>query len=278
MARYLVGDIQGCARQLEAALAQVAFDPQQDELWCVGDIVGRGPNSLQCLQLLRQLGAAVRITLGNHDLNLLAILTGVRAADPRDRLDDILNLPESARKDWLDWLIQHPLLHRDDHLVMTHAGIYPGWSIDDAERYAEEAHQALICAWQQGQLAEFLSAMYGNEPSCWSPELVARERWRFMINALTRMRFCDAQGNLDLRVKTAPTDPTVPSTLKPWFDLRPESSTTIVFGHWAALMGATQRKDIIGLDTGCVWGAYLTLMQWPSGHRITQPGETTSAT
>lgn len=273
MARYFVGDIQGCVRQLETALTQVNFDPHHDELWCVGDIVGRGPDSLASLQLLQQLGPAARITLGNHDLNLLAVLTGIRPADPSDRLDCILALPESAQYDWIDWLIKQPLLQRDGQLVMTHAGIYPWWSIDAAEGYAREVETALQAAWQQQQLSEFLTNMYGNEPSCWTPTLRDMERWRFIINAFTRMRYCDEQGNLDLGVKTAPTAASVPHHLKPWFTLRPVSSTTIIFGHWAALMGATHRTDIIGLDTGCVWGEYLTLMQWPSGHRITVPGE-----
>ncbi|RWU09023.1 symmetrical bis(5'-nucleosyl)-tetraphosphatase [Pseudidiomarina gelatinasegens] len=273
MARYLVGDIQGCAEQVSKVLEQASFNPKFDELWCVGDLVGRGPASLRSLEIVRELGASAHIVLGNHDLNLLAVLCGVREADPKDKLGAILALTDAEKRDWIGWLVQQPLLLRsNDNLVMTHAGIYPWWTIDQAENYANEVSTALQTAWTNDQLPGFLQSMYGNEPSQWTDDLQGDERIRFIINAFTRMRFCDTGGHLNFSVKTAPNDPNVPEHLVPWFELWDVSDTTLVFGHWAALMGNTQRDDVIALDTGCVWGEHLTLMQWPNGQCIRAPG------
>ncbi|PHR63671.1 MAG: bis(5'-nucleosyl)-tetraphosphatase [Idiomarina sp.] len=269
MARYLVGDIQGCAAPLKQALKQINFDAKFDELWCVGDIIGRGPSPLECLELIRDMGTATKMVLGNHDLNLLAVLSGVREANPNDRLDTVVNLPESEKREWIDWLVQHPLLIRsEDNLIMTHAGIYPWWSVSEAESYAKEVSEALQQAWRSNKLDKFLVAMYGNEPTQWSTSLEGMDRIRFFINVFTRMRFCDLSGHLNFSVKQSPDDCNVPAHLKPWFELWDVSEHTLVFGHWAALMGKTLRDDVIGLDTGCVWGEYLTVMRWPDGHRI----------
>lgn len=268
MARYIVGDIQGCAAQLIQALEKVKFNQQYDELWCVGDLVGRGPSSLRTLEIIRDLGDAAKIVLGNHDLNLLAVLMNVREADPRDKLTALLALPPAKKQQWIEWLVHQPLLRRsDDNLVMTHAGIYPWWSIDAAQQYANEVSQALQTAWRNETLAEFLNKMYGNQPTQWHNELVGDERIRFIINAFTRMRFCDHQGHLDFSIKLSPDDSQVPAHLVPWFELWDIEETTLVFGHWAALMGQTMRDDVIGLDTGCVWDEHLTLLHWPSGQR-----------
>jgi bis(5'-nucleosyl)-tetraphosphatase (symmetrical) len=278
MARYLVGDIQGCAAPLKQALKQVNFDAKFDELWCVGDLIGRGPSPLDCLELLRDLGHATKIVLGNHDLNLLAVLSGVRDAHPNDRLQSLIQLTDSEKRDWIDWLVQQPLLIRsDDNLVMTHAGVYPWWTVAEAESYALEVSEALKAAWRANRLDKFLVAMYGNEPAQWSSTLQGMDRIRFFINVFTRMRFCDLSGHLNFSVKSAPTDQQVPSHLKPWFELWDVSEYTLVFGHWAALMGNTFRDDIIGLDTGCVWGEYLTVMRWPDGHRTMVPASASSA-
>jgi len=229
MARYLVGDIQGCAAPLKLALKQVKFDTKFDELWCVGDIIGRGPSPLECLELLRDMGTSTKIVLGNHDLNLLAVLSGVREANPNDQLDTVVNLPESEKREWIEWLVHKPLLVRsEDNLVMTHAGIYPWWSVTEAESYANEVSEALQQAWRSNKLNEFLVAMYGNEPTQWSTSLKGMDRIRFFINVFTRMRFCDLSGHLNFSVKKSPEDSSVPAHLKrglnygtfpniPWF-------------------------------------------------------------
>ncbi len=270
MARYIVGDIQGCLRELKLLLHQVEFNPKFDELWCVGDIVGRGPDSLGCLKLLRQLGQAVKIVLGNHDLNLLAVLCGVRKAHPSDQLESILALPEAERNDWIQWLVQQPLLLRSsDQLVMTHAGIYPWWSITEAEALANEVSQQLQAAWHEQQLPSVLKQMYGDGPEQWHASLTGAERLRFIINAFTRMRYCYADSRLELKTKTAPHSLPADSELVPWFEFWNPTAETLVFGHWAALHGNTARDDVLGLDTGCVWGEKMTMMRWPNRQRIT---------
>lgn len=267
MARYLVGDLQGCVTQLEQLLAQVQFDPIRDELWCVGDLVARGPDSLDCLRLCRQLGSAFKAVLGNHDLNLLALLIGVRQANPKDRLGAILDLSATERQRWLEFLIQLPLMRMTDDLVMTHAGIFPGWQLCEAQAYADEVSTSLRSAYADGTLAEWLTTMYGNEPACWSENLRGAERLRFMINAFTRMRFLTTNDCLNLSVKEAPSKQLRAQGLRPWFEAWPSSEMTLVFGHWAALQGRTERADVIGLDTGCVWGEHMTLMRWPDRQR-----------
>ncbi len=267
MARYFVGDLQGCVEQLDELLAKVSFNSRFDELWCVGDIVARGPDSLACLERLRELGDAAKCVLGNHDLNLLAVLTGAKKAKAKDRLDNILALPDEQQHEWIDFLVQQPLLRRADDVVMTHAGIYPKWSIDEAEKLSDEVSLSLQRAWRHQKLAPWLLKMYGDEPRQWSPELQGPERIRFIINALTRMRFLDAQQGLNLSVKEGPSTATQEQGLSPWFMHWSPQPTTLIFGHWAALQGQTKRDDVIGLDTGCVWGETMTLMRWPDGQR-----------
>lgn len=268
MARYIVGDIQGCALELKHLLAKVNFKPQFDELWCVGDLVGRGPDSLATLKFIQRLGPAAKIVLGNHDLNLLAVLLNVREADPRDKLDAIIALPDAEKQQLIAWLVQQPLMRQtSDRLVMSHAGIYPWWTVEQAQSYADEVSAALQQAWQQHTLGEFLQSMYGNQPNLWSESLSGHERVRFIINAFTRMRFCDQHGHLNFTEKSAPPPKPREDGLVPWFELWDIDAATLVFGHWAALMGHTHREDVIGLDTGCVWGKHLTLLHWPSGKR-----------
>ncbi|KFZ28506.1 hypothetical protein IDAT_09370 [Pseudidiomarina atlantica] len=267
MARYLVGDLQGCVQQLAQLLEHVQFNPARDELWCVGDLVARGPDSLQCLELCRSLGPAFKAVLGNHDLNLMAVLLGVRRANPKDRLDEILALPEADKQQWLEFLINVPLMRTSDDLVMSHAGIYPYWNIAEAQSYADEVSASLRTAYARQELADWLREMYGNEPACWSDTLTGAARIRFFINAFTRMRFLNANGCLNLNVKEQPSAALREQGLTPWFEAWPQTANTVVFGHWAALQGQTARADVIGLDTGCVWGEYMTLMRWPDGQR-----------
>ncbi|WP_417680657.1 symmetrical bis(5'-nucleosyl)-tetraphosphatase [Pseudidiomarina aquimaris] len=267
MARYFVGDLQGCVQQLDELLTKVNFNPRFDELWCVGDIVARGPDSLACLQRLASLGDALKCVLGNHDLNLLAVLCGIRKANPKDHLDTILALPEQQQRQWIDFLVKQPLIQHADDVVMTHAGLFPQWSLAQAKALAQEVSESLQRAWRHDKLGLWLDKMYGNEPACWSTQLSGPERIRFVINAFTRMRFLDANQCLNLTIKTAPNDETRAQGLQPWFDYWQPQQFSIVFGHWAALQGATQRDDVIGLDTGCVWGEHMTLMRWPDGQR-----------
>lgn len=267
MALYLVGDIHGCARELETLLSRVSFDPDQDTLWSVGDLIGRGPQPLEVLQLLDSLGSAFQCVAGNHDLNLLSVLCGVRPANAKDNTAAILNSPQ--RDYWVDWLRQQPLLlkHPDAPLVMVHAGIYPGWSIKQAQQLANEASQTL----QSDHFVSFLQDMYSNKPAIWNDRLQGTERFRFIINAFTRMRFCRRQEEsiaLDLDCKVPPGDAPVP--LKPWFEFWPESSVTVAFGHWAALNGESRRKDVVALDTGCVWGNKLTLWNYDNNYYYQQ--------
>lgn len=270
MTRYIVGDIQGCAKELRQVLDKASFNPKYDELWCVGDIVARGPESLEALQFIRSLGSAARCVLGNHDLNLLAVLCGVRKANPADKLDAILALSDDEQRELIHWFCQQPLLLESHDMVMTHAGIYPWWSLTEAASYAEEVSRQLREACAEDALAGWLKEMYGNEPARWSDNLAGADRTRFVINALTRMRFCHHDGRLDFDAKGRPKTDNH-SDLVPWYELAPVTDKSVVFGHWAALEGETGRDDVIGLDTGCVWGNELTLLSWPDGRRYTQP-------
>lgn len=273
MTRYIVGDIQGCASELRQLLDKASFKPSYDELWCVGDIIARGPESLEALQLIRSLGSAARCVLGNHDLNLLAVLCGVRKANPADKLDAILALSEDEQRELIHWFCQQPLLRESYDLVMTHAGIYPWWSLTEAANYADEVSRQLREACADDNLASWLTEMYGNEPARWSDKLTGADRTRFIINAFTRMRFCHHDGRLDFSAKGGP-ETDHHSDLIPWFELAPITDKSLVFGHWAALEGQTGRDDVIGLDTGCVWGNEMTLLRWPDGRRYKQPART----
>lgn len=270
MALYVVGDLQGCVDELNQLLDKVAFNPDRDQLWCVGDIVARGPSSLACLERLKQLGDAAQIVLGNHDLNLLAVLLGVRSAQPADRLEQLLELSPTEKSQWIDWLRHQPLLLRQHDLVMTHAGIYPWWTVPEAEAFAAEVEQQLQQL-NHDELKLWLEQMYGNTPNKWSAQLQGAERTRFIVNAFTRMRYVNQQGELDFACKLPPNAAQAESPqLTPWFERWPHTEDTLIFGHWAALRGVTHREDVIGLDTGCVWGHELTLMRWPERQRYQQ--------
>ena len=264
MALYLVGDIQGCFDELQLLLQKVGFN-RNDILWLTGDLVARGPKSLETLRWVMQ-QSNVFTVLGNHDLHLLAISEGIHTAKPRDRTQAILNAKDL--RSMMSWLRYQPLMlgHSEHPLVMTHAGIYPGWSIKEAHFYAAEVEEQLVGRYYQS----LLRGMYSDTPSRWDPNLLTIARWRFIINAFTRMRFCTPKGELDLKSKAPPE--TVSDQLVPWFQLhhqRQQTDVTLAFGHWAALMGKTQ-PGYLGLDTGCVWGNYLTLYCWETGETITQ--------
>lgn len=266
MSTYLIGDIHGCLDELQALLAQVAFDPLHDQLWLTGDLVARGPASLEVLRYVRSLGPAVRMVLGNHDLHLLAVYAGISRNKPKDRLTPLLEAPD--RDELINWLRRQPVLQVDDQrkLIMGHAGITPQWDIDTAQMCAREVEAVL----SSDSYPLFLDAMYGDMPNNWSPELSGLARLRFSTNALTRMRYCFPNGQLDMICKDAPGS--APAPLKPWFELprRVDPEYSIIFGHWASLEGQGTPQGVIGLDTGCCWGGNLTMLRWEDKQFFTQ--------
>lgn len=255
MSVYAVGDIQGCYRELMELLDRVGFNPKTDKLWVAGDIVNRGPNSKAALKFLYDNRKSVINVLGNHDLHLLAIYYGVRNTKASDTLRPILNA--KACDDWMQWLRHSPLFYRDKKLdySMAHAGIAPQWSLKQAARYSGEVETAL----KSRSIKKFLTAMYGNEPACWNEHLNDLERLRCITNYFTRMRVVDRYGGLQFSYTGDTTH--IPDGYHPWFK-HPKRKTAvdrIIFGHWAALGGYIDAFNF-GLDTGCVWGRYLTLM------------------
>ncbi|ROR05198.1 bis(5'-nucleosyl)-tetraphosphatase (symmetrical) ApaH [Erwinia sp. JUb26] len=266
MSTYLIGDVHGCYDELRSLLDQVAFDPQQDELWLTGDLVARGPASLDVLRFVRSLGDSVRLVLGNHDLHLLAVYAGISRNKPKDRITPLLQADDAD--ELINWLRRQPLLQVDEEkkLVMAHAGITPQWDIATAKMCAREVESVL----SSDTYPLFLDAMYGDMPNNWSPELTGLARLRFSSNALTRMRFCFPNGQLDMISKESPES--APPPLKPWFNIPGPVSReyTIVFGHWASLEGKGTPEGIIGLDTGCCWGGTLTMLRWEDKRIFTQ--------
>ncbi|HEY5624325.1 MAG TPA: symmetrical bis(5'-nucleosyl)-tetraphosphatase [Gammaproteobacteria bacterium] len=255
MTLYAIGDIQGCARAFSELLGAIDFDPGSDELWLVGDLVNRGPASLEVLREVIGLGDRATVVLGNHDLHLLASAAGVRQPQPGDTFATVLGAPDAGNI--LDWLRGRPLLHFDEarDRALVHAGIPPAWSVRDALTYANEVAASLRGPGWTGVLAD----MYGDEPRRWSERSSGSDRTRYVINALTRMRYCYADGGLDFE-HTGPPG-TQPAGLRPWFDYpdRRSADTHIVFGHWASL-GLVRRNDVTALDSGCVWGGSLTAL------------------
>lgn len=251
MARYAIGDLQGCHDEFRQLLNTLRFSADRDELWLTGDLVNRGPGSLASLRFVRSMGANVTTVLGNHDLHLVAAACGGRTREG-DTLDEILEAPD--RQTLIDWLLTRPLaVHdtaRDD--LLLHAGLVPQWTARDAVREA-----SAVCAALQADPAGFVADMYGNQPDQWDERLGGAARLRFAVNTLTRLRFCTADGRIDFKAKGAPDSVAPP--LKPWFRHaeRRSRSTRVVFGHWSTL-GLHREPGLLGLDTGCVWGGALT--------------------
>ncbi|MDX1435023.1 MAG: symmetrical bis(5'-nucleosyl)-tetraphosphatase [Gammaproteobacteria bacterium] len=260
MSTYAIGDVQGCFRELEDLLAAFAYRPGEDRLWFAGDLVNRGPQSLEVLRFVADLGDRASVVLGNHDLNLLAVASGVRKARPSDTLDAVLGAADGAAL--VDWLADRPMLLRDAELdcVLVHAGLAPQWSVDDAQALAAELEAALSLAGRR----DFLANMYGNQPALWDPALAGWERLRFITNALTRIRYVDARGAIDLDEDGPPGRQA--AGLVPWFASpdRRSRGERILFGHWAALElseAECREHRVHHLDTGCVWGGRLTAMR-----------------
>lgn len=259
MALYCVGDIQGCDNAFERLLATIGFSPSRDTLYVLGDLVNRGPDSAAVLRRCITLGDSVRPLLGNHDLHLLAAAYGTRRPSRRDTLQGILLAPD--RDEMLEWLRHQPLARRVHHgggdLLMVHAGVLPQWTADETLAYAGEVEAVL----QSREFAGFLQQMYGNSPDLWSPELQGTDRLRVIVNALTRMRFFSPEGRMDFESTESASE--APPGLVPWFDApgRRTQNTLIAFGHWSTL-GWLNRADVLGLDTGCVWGGCLSAVRF----------------
>lgn len=255
MATYAIGDIQGCFDSLQQLLAKCAFDPARDRLWLVGDLVNRGPRSLETLRFVRSLGKAALTVLGNHDLYLLMVAEGgAKARGKDDTLQPILDAPDCA--ELLDWLRQQPLCHVEDDYCMVHAGLLPQWSIKKARKLAREVEAAL----QGEQYREFIANMWGSQPDRWSDDLEGWPRLRAVVNAMTRMRFCSADGVMDFKVKGELAR--APAGYMPWFEVpgRKSAKSVLVTGHWSAL-GFRQSENMLALDSGCLWGGHLTAVR-----------------
>ncbi|SOD18890.1 symmetrical bis(5'-nucleosyl)-tetraphosphatase [Nitrosomonas ureae] len=254
MATYAIGDLQGCFTEFQRLIDLIRFDPMQDRLWLVGDIVNRGPDSLSLLRYIKQAGDAILMVLGNHDLHLLTVAAGKAKNLSNDTIQPILDAPD--REELLHWLRHQKLFHSEGHYTMVHAGLLPSWSISQAEQLAREVE----CALQQDNAQELLSRMYGDEPNYWQDEWADYMRLRVIVNAMTRMRVCTSEGKMNFTYKG--NLQSVPSGYFPWFNVpnRVSQNTTIICGHWSAL-GLHITDNIIALDTGCVWGGQLTAIR-----------------
>ena len=270
MADYAIGDLQGCYTPLQRLLDEIKFDDRSDSLWFVGDLVNRGPESLAVLRFIKELPVKPRITLGNHDLHLLARLFLENPWSHKDdTLDDILAAPDAQA--FGQWLRNQPLLVQDTELnvVMSHAGIAPLWTLNHAKALASELELVL----QGDSFCDFLEHMYGNKPNHWSEDLQGFARLRLICNYFTRMRLCDASGALEFTYQGTPD--TIPDKFYPWYATpnRYDIEADIIFGHWAALQGQCPNRKIHAIDTGCVWGGALTALRLQDMRRFSVPGQ-----
>ena len=258
MALYCIGDIQGCDSALQGLLDVIGFSASRDTVYLLGDLVNRGPDSAAVLRRCMAADGALHCLLGNHDLHLLAIAYGVRSPSRRDTLSSILDAPD--RPALLDWRRQQPLARQHvlagESLLMVHAGVLPAWSAQDALALADEVHTVL----RGPNVLEFLQQMYGNTPDHWSDALTGAERLRVIVNALTRLRFCTPEGVMDFG--SSDSADAAPHGMLPWFDVpgRRSANTLVAFGHWSTL-GWLERPNLMGLDTGCVWGGCLSAVR-----------------
>ncbi|MBA4176875.1 MAG: bis(5'-nucleosyl)-tetraphosphatase (symmetrical) [Leptothrix sp. (in: Bacteria)] len=257
---YLIGDVQGCAEALRRVLDGIGFTPSRDRLVLLGDLVNRGPDSLGVLRLLAPLAGAAICLLGNHDLHLLAVAHGVRKRHAGDTFGDVLAAPD--RDAWLDWVREQPLAHLEAGWLCVHAGVVPQWSRAQTLALAAEVQTLL----RGPDLPGFLQVMYGNQPDLWRDDLSGADRTRLVINTLTRIRFCSAEGRLDFKAKEGAG--AAPPGLMPWFDVpgRATAGQPMAFGHWSTL-GLVNRADLLAIDTGCVWGGTLTAVRVDGGRR-----------
>ena len=255
MATYAIGDVQGCFESLQRLLDLCDFDPARDRLWMVGDLVNRGPHSLETLRFFRSLGPAALTVLGNHDLYLLMVAEGgVEYRSRKDTLQDILDAPDCG--ELLAWLRQQPLCHTEGEYCLVHGGLLPQWTADRARELAREVEARL----QGPDFREFIRNLWGSEPTAWSDDLTGWDRLRVIVNAMTRMRFCTLDGAMEF--KTKGTLDNAPAGHLPWFDLpgRQSASSVLITGHWSAL-GLKITPNLLALDSGCLWGGHLTAVR-----------------
>jgi bis(5'-nucleosyl)-tetraphosphatase (symmetrical) len=262
MALYMIGDVQGCDGALQQLLDKISFSPSRDTIYLLGDLVNRGPDSAGVLRRLMAYGHAAQCILGNHDLHLLAAAHGARKPGRKDTLNSVLDAPD--RIALLDWLRQQPLAIRlqylDSEYLMVHAGVLPSWSATKTIALASEVETVL----RSPALPDFLHQMYGNTPSGWKDSLTGVDRLRVIVNALTRLRFCTPQGEMEFSVTDGPA--AAPAGYLPWFEVpgRQTADVCVAFGHWSTLSWLN-RSDVFALDTGCVWGGSLSALKLGNG-------------
>ena len=261
MATYAIGDVQGCYDELRLLLAKIAFEPKRDRLWFVGDLVNRGPKSLEVLRFVHSLGDRAITVLGNHDLHLIAFAEGFWKKRGEDTLDAVIAAPDGTQL--IQWLRTRPLMHVEGGYAMVHAGLLPGWSVERAHGLAREVEGALAAP----EYRDFLAHMYGSKPERWDDALAGWDRLRAIVNVMTRMRFCTRKGDIEVRTKGE----RPPEGFRPWFDLRrARKEPRLVCGHWSTLgLKVTERALLI--DTGCVWGGALTAARLEDGEIIQLP-------
>lgn len=254
MSTYAIGDLQGCYLSLQALLRKIQFSPATDKLWFVGDVVNRGPGSLECLRFVKHLGSAATMVLGNHDLHLLGVAEGFRPLNNNDTLKPILEAPDCS--ELLAWLRQQKMLHIEDHYAMVHAGLWPSWSWSEAQALAHEIESAL----SGPEYQVLLRNMHGNEPDYWQADWDNAARQRVIINAMTRMRVISDDGHMQLKFKGEFSN--IPHGYSAWFKAKTVRlpDFTIIAGHWSAL-GLYNTRQFMGLDSGCVWGGELTAIR-----------------
>lgn len=268
MTTYVIGDLQGCFDELQALLTHIHYQPDDDHLWFVGDIVNRGPKSLECLRFVKQLSVQgkAQMVLGNHDLHLLAAYSGFKKfLSKSDTIEEILDAPDCD--ELMDWLRVQPLMvtHPKQKYVMVHAGIPPQWSITEAQDYANEVQTQLKRSdWQE----YIVQHLFGSQPNSWHSSLTGYDRLRYIVNAFARMRYCNAHGQLEFKLKNAPKE--THSEYQPWFmfDNRQNTDYEIFFGHWSTL-GAIDAYNVHATDTGCLWGGQMTAYEIGSNRRYT---------
>ncbi|NOT14064.1 MAG: symmetrical bis(5'-nucleosyl)-tetraphosphatase [Methylotenera sp.] len=253
MTTYAIGDIQGCYYAFQALLERIQFNQKKDQLWLVGDLINRGSGSLEVLRWCYQHQNSLSVVLGNHDLHALVVAEGIVSAHKGDTLDALLAAHDCDIL--LHWLRHQPLAYQSEKFLMVHAGFLPQWNANQAIAYAKEVEAAL----QSSNYLHFLTHMYGNVPIAWHEDLTGIDRLRMITNAMTRLRICTAQGEMEFKFKGELAD--IPKGYMPWFDVpnRATQSNNVIFGHWSAL-GLQQRKHVFALDTGCLWGGKLTAM------------------
>ena len=251
MATYAIGDVQGCFDELQQLLARIGFEPARDRLWFVGDLVNRGPKSLEVLRFVRALGTAAVTVLGNHDLHLVCQHEGIERTRKDDTLGDALGAPDAG--ELVDWLRAQPMVHVEGRYAMVHAALLPQWSVAESIALAREVERALTGP----RYREFLANMYGDKPDRWDPALAGWDRLRVIVNVMTRMRYCTAEGKIEPRAGGTVSPP----GYRAWYDARPvRDEPVLVCGHWSA-RGLMLGERFALLDSGCVWGGALSALR-----------------